>query len=189
MPTIVPIPGGTATLRDPGHPTVRDKRRAQVLALRIGSDPDFAAAMASADKDTPVTVLGDRSLDILGRTNEIRVLNLLESWTIDRPLPQWFDDLDDLPLEIFNPIDDAAARLAEEAEAAAPKDEDGKPALDADGNPADPYSADAAPDPTAPTGASVGSKGRSTAVVRRQPSDRKKPAGSKSGSTGVRSAG
>ena len=183
MPTIVEIPGGTATLRDPGHPTVRDKRRAQVLALRIGSDPDFAAAMGSVEgtDGTPITSLGDRSLDILSRTNEIRVLNLLESWTIDRPLPKWFDDLDDLPLEIYNPIDEAATRLAEEAEKDAPKD--------GDGNTVDPFLHVEDPTYDSPTGASAGSNVSSAVARRRTPSDRKKPTGSKSGRTAAQSAG
>ena len=183
MPTVVEIPGGTATLRDPGKPTVRDKRRASVLALRIGSDPDFAAAMGSTAgaEGTPVTSLGDRSLDILSRTNEIRVLNLLESWTIDRPLPLWFDDLDDLPLEIYDPIDEAATRLAEEAERDAPKDNDG--------NPVDPFLHIEDPSHNSPTGASADSNVSSAVARRRTPSDRKKPTGSKSGRTAAQSAG
>lgn len=184
MPTTVEIPGGTATLRDPGRPTVRDKRRQQVLQMRIASDPEFMAALrreADGGAGEPVggLALADRTLDALGRTTEIRVLTLLESWTIDRPIPQWFDDLDTLPLDIYDPIADAADKLAEKSLAAAPKDDDGKPV--------DPFEHVEDPSHASPTGASAGSSVSSAVAKRRAPSDRKKPAGSKRASTVPRS--
>lgn len=168
MPT-VNIPGGTATLREPEQLKVKHRRPIQILVGSLGQ-------ARAEELQRTIAEGGIRALDTLGlteheyelifRMNEATLFAFLESWTIDDPLPLSADDVGDMRGDVYDALMIEAAKVRTV--------------------PDDRFTLAAVEDLSSPTGASVGSSGRSTGA-RRAPSDRKKPSGSRSTSTAARS--
>ena len=169
MPVIIEIPGGTATFRDPDQLAVRHRRPVQVLAGVLGHERAQQIGQALAGGATLDSLsLDEREYLILLRMNEATLFALLESWTIGDPMPQSADDVGDMNCVVYEALMAEASRINMAAD--------------------DGFTLAAVKDPESPTGASAGSTGRSAAVARRAPSDRKRPSGGRSTATAKRSA-
>lgn len=167
MPT-VQIPGGTAVLRDASQLKVKHRRPIQVLVGSLG--PARAEQMQRVIAEDGVRGLdrlglSPREYELIFLMNEATLYAVLESWTIEDPFPQSAEDIGDMRGDLYD------ALMVEAAKVAVPDDR---------------FSLTAVEDLESPTGASVASSGRS-AGARKAPSDRKKPSGSRSTATAVRS--
>lgn len=171
MPSIVDIPGGTATFRDPDALAVRHRRPVQVLAGVLGQDRSQQIGQSLAAGATLDSLgLDEREYLILLRMNEATLYALLESWSIGDPLPRTADEIGDMNGIVYDALMAEAARLSLTL---AGDDEQ--------------FTLAAVGDTDSPTGASAASKGPSAVVARRAPSDRKKPSGGRSTATARRS--
>lgn len=173
MPTQVDIPGGKATFRDPDQVTVRHRRPIQILAGVLGQGraqqiTQAIAAGASLDSLS----LSEREFDVLFRMNEATLFALLESWTLDAPLPRTAEEVGDMRGVVYDVLTEEASKL-------------NAALVDADAG----LTLAAIEDDDSPTGASAGSSGRSAGVARRAPSDHSKPRGGRSTGTARRSVG
>ena len=183
MSTTVQIPGGTAILRDPGALAVKHRRPLQLLIGMLG--PQVAQTVAREIQRDGVDGLAGLglSLEQLGTVMQLTdatVFALLESWTLDAPLPRGLTDVGDMDTAVYDALTDACVKVQTAWQASQPVDEDGQPV--------DTFSVAAIEDLDSPTGACDGSSGRSAQVVRRTPSDRRKPSTGRSTGTGKRSA-
>ena len=118
--TTVDLPDGhTATLADPVNVPVRRNRPLQVIAARLGTkrfeqlksvlgdgttDEDEAEAVAQLE----AMDLSESDYDALLRMTDASVYALLESWTLDRPIPDSPDALTDLPQPVYDALAAAA---------------------------------------------------------------------------------
>jgi hypothetical protein len=183
MPTTVDIPGGTATLRDPDKLAVRHRRPMQVLVGVLGPARmrEVAHAIQAGGVDGLHSLgLSEHEMETVLRLTDATVFALLESWTVDAPLPRSMDDVGDMDARVYDVLTAVCGRINADFIASQPVGDDGQPV--------DVFGPDGVEDPDSPTGASVASRGRSTVAVKRAPSDRKKPAGGRSTGTGKRSA-
>jgi hypothetical protein len=163
------VPGGTVRFREHKEVTARGRRHMMLLASEI--EPNrFRMIIAAADDEAML-----RELELTRPERELlltfpdaTILALLESWTLDLPLPRTLDEVGDLPAELYDALNAVATKMNADAQ---PKDKDGKAV--------DPWGVGAVEDLTSPTGASGGSSGRSAPAARRAPSDRRKPSRSR----------
>jgi hypothetical protein len=182
LTTTVTIPGGTATLRDPGKLKVKHRRRMTVLTQEFGM-ARFMEIMTIGSAAQSINGgvlemaevmdsmhLTPRESELMQLMNEAAVWQLLDSWTLPDPLPATADDVGEMDQGVYDVLMAECGRLQAEHMAAT--------GTGPDGQPADPFSVAMVEDLTSPTGASVASNGPSTgAGPRRVPSDRKKPSG------------
>ena len=132
MATTFDVPGGTVTML-----TSRDElgagkmREVELVAARVGKKVEAAARAAhvycegdlvvdnSEEKDDagepvfdgPDVDLTENELRLMGRLNDAIAWALLESWTLDRPLPETPKQLLDLPYTVFSELRQKAAEL------------------------------------------------------------------------------
>jgi hypothetical protein len=122
VPLVIPIPGGQAKFYEPAKLTPRRTRELEIIGAQI---LPRMQEVANAAKVTADGVAPDVS-DILGgpdvrlTRDELRTFMefqeaaawaFLESWTIDLPLPDSPDDLQDLPRDLYEAITRHAAKL------------------------------------------------------------------------------
>jgi hypothetical protein len=112
--------------------------------------------------------LTEAEYDLLLRMNEATIYAVLESWTLEDPLPASASEVGEMQGGVFDALQIAVAQLN----------------LTGDER----FSIEAIDDLTSPTGASAGSNAPSAkAVARRAPSDRRKPSGGRSTASAKRS--
>ena len=183
MTEVIPIPGGTATLRDTADILVAGRRAVQVTLGRLSrpavrailtagavadTDPELQAT-AQALADEAMKELDDEEYGRILALPDATIYALLESWTIDRPLPGNPAAVAQLPVGIYDAIYEAIQQRQVEVV-----------------DDADEFSVAAVENPESPTGASVASSASST-VARRRTSTPKKRTTSPNTSTGKRS--
>lgn len=99
--TTLPIPGGTAELRDPALVSERHRRPLTRLQLQLASSPvgellQAKDRMSDEDFATEVTkLIGTPAYRLLDDINDAAIVALVESWTF--PCPVTLDGLLDLP--------------------------------------------------------------------------------------------
>lgn len=166
MSTTVQLPNGhSATLRDPKDMTVRHRRPLQILTSTLGQKRFMEIVLAQAKTVAEaIEELGltEHEHEILFRMTDATVYGLLESWTLDEPLPSSADDVMDIPGWAMDVLAVETGKVM-----AAYMAERG---TNPNGTPIDPFSVDAADDPSSPTGASAGSNGSSAAGAGRRTS-------------------
>lgn len=169
-------------MRSPDGLAVKHRRPMQILVSMLGP-AKVRAVNAAAKNGYDMSGLGLSYDDfaLVMQLGDATIYALLESWTLDAPLPRSISEVTDMPGDVYDVLTVEAMRVNAEYAATLPKDPD-------TGDPIDPFGLAAVEDLTSPTGASVASKGPSTAVARRAPSDRKKPSGGRSTGTARRSA-
>ena len=182
MSSTIDIPGGQATFRGPDEITARGRRAILLLAQEIGV-PRFQAITEALNDPDAAALLGQTRAEraLMLTMPDATIFAHLQSWTLDRPLPETVEDVGDLPVPLYDALLAEATRISQEMIKNAPRDADGQVI-------ADRFGVGAVEDLGSPTGASVGSNGRSTgAAARRAPSDHKKPSGGRSTATARRS--
>lgn len=164
MSYTVEIPGGTATLLD-ADDELSVRREHLIEKYGMAAASLVAKLPADADPAKPETLTGfnitpDEAQLIINMYDAI-LIALLESWTLDRPLPT-MDTIGDLPASIYRPLMTAVR-----------------------GNPgaAGGVNFDATPDKDSPTGPSSNSSGSLRGETSK--STRKSPRGGRSTSTGA----
>lgn len=119
MPITFDIPGGTATFRDKLS-TERQRRPVKRAALAAAAAIAKLPPSRPDDDDTPIGELIGRlpldrdEADSLFRLYDATIVAFLESWTLDRPLPDE-DGLLDLDSDLYDALVAAAARLPGDA--------------------------------------------------------------------------
>lgn len=133
MSVTVDVPGGTATLRsDRSELTQRRLRPIELVAARVGGDTvqrlqtaariwcdgdliddrsgqkDDAGDLVFTGEDVHLT---ERQLELLSRMGDAVAWSLLESWTLDRALPDTPDGLLDLPSDLYQALVSETAKL------------------------------------------------------------------------------
>lgn len=131
MSQTVTIPGGEAVLLASDELTARRRRPIELISTRLGRklpliqkatrllvDGDVITDQSHEVKEdgTPKFTGGDvhlteNDLALMARLNDVAVLALLKSWTLDRPLPTTEDELGDLPVPIFDALREAAGQI------------------------------------------------------------------------------
>lgn len=108
--TVIDIPGGQATLRDPGSLTKRQKRLLESVFLRLApAVPKFAAYAASGD-GAVLPELAVSEVDLTFELQDLAIITFLESWTLDRPVPT-ADTVGDLPEDLYDALEKACSPL------------------------------------------------------------------------------
>lgn len=109
----VAIAGGTAVLKDRESLTnreVKEIRRASrsaagIVAKTAGfnqENPETWKVMASLTEED------DEFLDLMQRT---AILKRLQSWTLDRPIPTNVEEINELPIGVYEPLATAAVDI------------------------------------------------------------------------------
>lgn len=130
MSTTIELPDGEkAVLKEASDMTNREMK---LLQRKIRSAATAASKMRDsgyrendpASWATAISSLTDEEMDQIDLFQRACVIMRLESWTLDRDLPQTEDEVDDLPRAIFNPLTVAAAdvTITEEFSAAGAND-------------------------------------------------------------------
>jgi hypothetical protein len=126
---VIDLPGGKhATLLDPKELTNRHRkllRRAALPAYKIrgkfdalsksddtepGGDTEPESA-AEAGKASPFDVADSEDFDKLSDMQATYILVYLQSWDLDRELPVTVDDVDDIPIPVFDELAKATTKL------------------------------------------------------------------------------
>lgn len=114
----VEIPGGTAELLDVEDMTPRRSRALEVVQYRYPTlmqrlaqqDADYEAAKAKAKKDgteapaMPDAHLTESEAEGLALMQDATIYAQLGSWTLDIPRPQTLDQVQDMPLQVYNAL-------------------------------------------------------------------------------------
>ena len=114
--SIINLPGGeTAVLKDDEELTNREIKQMQ-KASRVAAGIVGDLEKAGYQQDDPeawkvIAELPDDDYDSLDLFQRTCVILRLKSWTLDRPLPQTVDEVDDLPIAIFTPLTIAAVQI------------------------------------------------------------------------------
>lgn len=115
MSTIVELRGGVAVLRDDAELSnreVKHLRRAAKTATSIALKlRELGYIEDNPESFEVISLLPDEEYENLDLFQRTCVIVRLESWTLDRPLPETVDEVDDLPLDIFNVLTAAAADI------------------------------------------------------------------------------
>ncbi|MHB1472409.1 MAG: hypothetical protein ACYCV4_02080 [Dermatophilaceae bacterium] len=113
MPTIVSIPGGTATLADPDEMTVRRRRPIQVLAASMDRLSEITANAPGVDEAQRIASLHltEAEIDQMSRLQDAVVLAFLLGWTLDLPLPETLEDVGDMPVGVYDALSEHTAKL------------------------------------------------------------------------------
>jgi hypothetical protein len=155
MSITVEIPGGKATFRSsPEELTARRKRPVELIGARIGqvfgSLPAAARILVDGEilEDRTEDVKADgtplfagpavdltvKQIELLSMLNDAVTWMLLESWTLDLPLPESPDAILDLPGPLYDALRTEAAKINAEvgdggftADSALPTDADVEP--------------------------------------------------------------
>ena len=152
-PTLVPIPGGSARLRPGVNLPERYRRPIKALVTQIGESRMRQIVTANSDSTEGLTVeiaLTEHEANVLMRITDAVIYALVESWTLDLPLPDSPAAVQDLPGHIYDALAQGTAK--EGAAILAPA---GAVLTDADGSAVDTFTVDAVEDPASPTGASA----------------------------------
>ena len=132
----VTIPGGEATLRsEAAELSPRRRREVELLAARLGRVLEpiqtagrlFCEGELMEDRSKVKVKMGPRKgklaypgpdlevselqMRLLTRLNDAIVWSLLESWTLDLPIPTTPDDMLDLPADLYDVIGQKAAEV------------------------------------------------------------------------------
>lgn len=124
MPTI-PIPGGHAILRDNDDVRERGRRyvRTALMAAahvydRIpedvrekagGKGPEAEAAQRTFDRLLAGAIKTPEDGEAIFAVHDGAILAVLESWTLQRPLPKTRDELQDLDRDLYDALSEAVA--------------------------------------------------------------------------------
>ena len=117
MSTIVDLPNGEkATLKDSSELTNKEVKKLQKAQFVAGGtalrlQEDYGFDQANPDTWVQAAHMTDDEADNVDLYQRRAVLLRLESWTIDRPLPETEDDVDDLPTSIYAPLTIAASDI------------------------------------------------------------------------------
>ena len=113
MTTEITIPGGTAVLKEKSELTNREMKllsKSQLTAAGTALHlKEFGFDPADPDTWTQAAHLTADDMDTIDLFQRTCVHLRLVAWTIDRPLPQSADDVDNLPMSIYMPLTVAAA--------------------------------------------------------------------------------
>lgn len=116
--TVVDIPGGTATLRDPAQLTVRQRRPLQVLVASFGQKRFEQVVTAQGDEDDPDALenlhLTESEWDAMFKMTDATIWSLLGAWTrdgVEQPLPATVEAVGDLPGEVYDALTTATAKV------------------------------------------------------------------------------
>ena len=116
MSTTIDLPGGAkAELKDSDELTNREMKtmqRSTRVAMNIANDLE-QQGFKDDDPESWKTIanLSDDDYDSLDVFQRTCVVLRLKSWTLDRPLPQTPNEVDDLPLSIYAPLTEAAVKI------------------------------------------------------------------------------
>jgi hypothetical protein len=126
MSTIVPIPGGTATLRDPAELRERHRRLIQtamtplasvfaklppeLLEAAAGKGPAAEKARAKAEKLQASAVTTRQEAAAILELKDAVIVALLKDWDLDLPLPD-MDTVQDLDHDLYEALDKATFAL------------------------------------------------------------------------------
>ena len=170
MPTTVPIPGGTAVLREPKELTVDGRDE---IMLSMGQlDQVSAQAVVDAIENGNPAALSQLSIDqqrVMLKMPRAGVFAFLVSWTLPDPLPQSPADVGAMTSPVYDALRaHVDPRVSQVVTNTSRFD-------DPEGDP-----------DTSPTGAFAGSAADSRAV--KAPSDRRKPSTGRSTSTAAKSS-
>lgn len=123
IPLVIPVPGGLAKFFKPGDLTPRRTRELEVIGAELMPRiQELARAQRVMVDGRVVDESGVLTGPPVGLTrDEIRQFMefqeasawaFLESWTIDRPLPQTPDDFQDLPRALYDAVMEHASKLS-----------------------------------------------------------------------------
>ena len=94
------IPGGTAQLRDQAELTERRRRPSKTIIARLGKDAQ--AKMAAWEAGT--VELSQTDAELLFANNDAVIWCYLKSWTLDRPLPDPWQEVGNLPGDLYDAL-------------------------------------------------------------------------------------
>lgn len=114
MTTIVNLPdNNTATLRDKSDLTNREAKKLTKIqftaAGAVQGLKDYGFNQEDPKTWSAMVNLTAEQLDQLDEYQRTCVKLRLLSWTLDRPIPQTADEVDDLPRSIYEPLTIAAS--------------------------------------------------------------------------------
>jgi hypothetical protein len=137
--TTIDIPGGQATLRE----ELNVRQRSLILAAGRALRKDLREMVFGGKaKEINDADMSEADFLALWHLNEVMVFVLLDSWTLDRPLPAGVDQIGDLPTDIYDALMEGSTGAAASAMSGAGE-----------------FGPDGAPDPKSPTGPSSHSDG------------------------------
>jgi hypothetical protein len=126
MSTIVQIPGGTATLRDPAELKERHRRLIQnamfplqgvlqklppeLVQAAQGNGKAAEKARADAEKLMSSTAMTRQEGAAWGEVKDAVIVALLKEWSLDEPLPN-MDTVQDLEPDVYDALSKAAGEL------------------------------------------------------------------------------
>lgn len=124
--TVVDIPGGTATLRDPAELKERHRRLLQTAMIPLaklfqqlpeglleqssGRGPEAEIARAKAERLMAAAVTTRQEGTAFAEMGDAVIVALLEDWTLDAPLPT-MDTILDLEPPVYAALEKAARNL------------------------------------------------------------------------------
>ena len=116
MSTIIHLPDGhTATLKGDEDLTNKEIKRIQrssrVAASVVKGVQDLGYNDADPEAWKVITEIPDEDYDSIDLFQRTCVVVRLESWTLNLPLPQTVDEVDDLPMSIYTPLTVAAVNI------------------------------------------------------------------------------
>lgn len=131
MSEVVEIPGGTAVLLNKAvELSPRRRRPIEIVSSRIGRKVDAVSSAARLICEGDVVLdqsavlnedgtpkfegdveVNERELGLIMRLNDVMALALLQSWTIDHPLPRTEDEFADIPIDVYDALREHTARI------------------------------------------------------------------------------
>jgi hypothetical protein len=116
MAIMIELPGGdTAVLKDDTELTNREvknmQRASRVAASVVGELERLGYKEDDPEAWKAIAGLSDEDYDSLDLFQRTCVIIRLKSWTLDRPLPQDVDEVDDLPVAVYTPLTIAAVKI------------------------------------------------------------------------------
>lgn len=111
--TVIPIPGGNATIRSAKSLTERQRRPLKARITRIGA-ARFQAIIAAEQNEigglAAEVGLTQAEADVLSSFTDCVIWAFVDSWTLDRPLPATPDEVIDLPGDLYDALMVATAK-------------------------------------------------------------------------------
>lgn len=123
IPLVIPVPGGLAKFHKPGDLTPRQSRELEIIGAELlprmaqlakaqRVTLDGQTVDASDVLDGPPVGLSRNELRSFFEFQEACAWAFLESWTVERPMPQTPDDFADLPRDLYDAVIAHASKLA-----------------------------------------------------------------------------
>jgi len=154
-PIVVPIPGGSAKLRNPSDLPERYRRPLKIITTALGGERlqqimDAAEGPEESVNDVAEKIgLDEREIELLLRMTDASIYALLDSWTLPLPIPTSVAAVQDMPGPVYDALSEQTAKHA-----AALMTGPGTEVTPA-GDVVDTFTVDAIEDPASPTGASA----------------------------------